>query len=101
MGTDDLAERAWLQGLIKLAAAYVHLVRRNPAGVARNLEGARSRLVEATKTSRIVPLPGDRALDLRGLIDAIDQRLTDLADHPNGPTLPAPSLPYLDGRRTR
>ena len=41
MGTDDLAERALLQGLIKLAAAYVHDVRGNPAGIARNLEGAR------------------------------------------------------------
>ncbi len=31
------AERALLQGLIKLAAAYVHDVRGNPAGIARNL----------------------------------------------------------------
>ena len=36
-----------LQGLIKLAAAYVHGVRGNPAGVARNLDGARERLLEA------------------------------------------------------
>ena len=36
MGTDDLVERAWLQGLIKLAAAYVHGVRGNPAGIVRN-----------------------------------------------------------------
>ena len=41
MGTDDRAERALLQGLIKVAAAYVHDVRGNPAGIARNLEGAR------------------------------------------------------------
>ena len=41
MGTADLAERALLQGLIKVAAAYVHGVRGNPAGIARNLEGAR------------------------------------------------------------
>ena len=41
MGTDDLVERALLQGLIKLAAAYVHGVRGNPAGIDRNLEGAR------------------------------------------------------------
>ncbi len=39
MGTDDPAERALLQGLIKLAAAYVHEVRGNPAGIVRNLEG--------------------------------------------------------------
>ncbi len=47
MGTDDLAERAAIQGLIKLAAADVHGVRGNPAGVARNLEGALARLREA------------------------------------------------------
>ena len=41
MGTDDPAERAVLQGLIKLAAAYVHDVRGNPAGVRKNLDGAR------------------------------------------------------------
>jgi len=39
MGTSDLPERALLQGLIKVAAAYVHDVRGNPAGIARNLEG--------------------------------------------------------------
>ena len=44
MGTDDRAERALLQGLIKVAAAYVHDVRGNPAGIARNLEGARALL---------------------------------------------------------
>ena len=32
MGTDDLEERALHQGLIKVAAAYVHAVRGNPAG---------------------------------------------------------------------
>ena len=32
MGTDDLAERALHQGLIKVAAAYVHAVRGNPRG---------------------------------------------------------------------
>ena len=52
MGTDDLAERALLQGLIKLAAAYVHSVRGNPAGIARNLEGARNRLEEAHEDDR-------------------------------------------------
>ena len=47
MGTDVPAERALLQGVIKVAAAYVHGVRGNPAGIARNLTGARARLVEA------------------------------------------------------
>ena len=39
MGSPDLAERALLQGLIKVAAAYVHDVRGNPPGIARNLDG--------------------------------------------------------------
>src|SRR3989337_2120297 len=47
MGTDVPADRALLQGLIKLAAAYVHAVRGNPRGIVRNLEGARARLEEA------------------------------------------------------
>ena len=42
MGTDDLAERELYQGLIKLAAAFVHGVRGNPLGIAKNLEGARA-----------------------------------------------------------
>lgn len=44
MGTRDLPERELLQGLIKLAAAFVHGARSNPAGVAKNLIGARARL---------------------------------------------------------
>jgi hypothetical protein len=36
MGTADMAERALIQGLIKVAAADVHAVRGNPAGVRRN-----------------------------------------------------------------
>ncbi|MGO9180204.1 MAG: DUF309 domain-containing protein [Candidatus Limnocylindrales bacterium] len=44
MGTDDPAERALYQGLIKLSAAGVHAVRGNPEGVRRNLLGAATRL---------------------------------------------------------
>jgi predicted metal-dependent hydrolase len=44
MGAEALAERELLQGLIKLSAAYVHLVRGNPAGVAKNLRGALARI---------------------------------------------------------
>lgn len=47
MGTRDVAERDALQGLIKLAAAYVHAVRGNPLGVAKNLDGAAERLHRA------------------------------------------------------
>jgi Domain of unknown function (DUF309). len=89
MGTADLAERALLQGLIKVAAAYVHEVRGNPTGLARNLQGARALLVEARATGPAVNVAG---IDLAGLIDEIDQRLDDLAAHPEGPTLGPPDL---------
>jgi predicted metal-dependent hydrolase len=73
MGSDDLAERALLQGLIKLAAAYVHRVRGNPRGIATNLRGARDRLAEARADGR-----HDAGLDLDALLDDIDQRLAQL-----------------------
>lgn len=92
MGTDDLVERAWLQGLIKLAAAYVHGVRGNPAGIVRNLEGARSRLAEAAARTPTVATPDGSRLDLEALVLAIDRRLADLARHPAGPTLEPPDL---------
>jgi len=44
MGAADLPERALLSGLIKLAAAFVHDARGNPAGVVKNLAGAAVRL---------------------------------------------------------
>jgi uncharacterized protein len=92
MGTDVPADRALLQGLIKVAAAYVHGVRGNPAGIVRNLEGARARLVEAEEDRRVAGLP-DPFVNLPELIAAIDNRLADLAVHPEGPTLGPPELP--------
>ena len=96
MGTDDLVERAWLQGLIKLAAAYVHDVRGNPAGIVRNLEGARSRLAEAAALTPVAAAPDGSRLDLEVLVTAIDLRLADLATHPSGATLGPPELPRND-----
>jgi predicted metal-dependent hydrolase len=92
MGTDVPADRALLQGLIKLAAAYVHAVRGNPAGIVRNLQGARARLVESDEERLAAGLP-DPWLDVPGLVAAIDLRLADLAAHPDGPNLGAPELP--------
>lgn len=89
MGTPDLPERALLQGLIKVAAAYVHDVRGNPAGIIRNLTGARALLEEARTTGPAINVAG---LDLPALVAAIDARLDDLADHPSGPTLGPPAL---------
>jgi hypothetical protein len=71
MGTDDLAERALHQGLIKLAAAYVHASRGNPAGIAKNLAGA----------SRHLKLAGPAAptwrVDVTALRADIEVRLVD------------------------
>jgi len=84
MGTDDPGERDLVSGLIKVAAAYVHAVRGNPRGVARNLEGARDRLRRVPDGD---PVPHLR-VDVGGLRDAIDRRLADLAD--DRPTNPIP-----------
>jgi predicted metal-dependent hydrolase len=73
MGTSDLPERELYQGLIKLAAAFVHGVRGNPAGIAKNLLGAREHLLEAAASGR------DGGLDLVDLLAAIDERLAALA----------------------
>jgi len=51
MGTADPAERDLYQGLIKLAAAFVHQVRGNRAGVTKNLVGARGRIAAAADES--------------------------------------------------
>ena len=77
MGTDVIGERELIQGLIKLAAAYVHGVRGNPLGVQKNLRGARTRLAAAHGGRLAVPeLAG---LDVDRLIAAIDRRLAGTA----------------------
>jgi predicted metal-dependent hydrolase len=65
MGTDDLAERALLQGLIKLAAAFVHAARGNPRGVAKNLRGAHDHLRQpgAGAAGAAVGVDAERLLD--------------------------------------
>lgn len=92
MGTDDLAERALHQGLIKLAAAFVHGVRGNPAGIAKNLAGAREHLAAAVGT----PAAETSGLDLAALVRAIDERLARLAAHPSDVSIEAPALPRTD-----
>jgi Domain of unknown function (DUF309) len=83
MGSADAAEREFLQGLIKLAAAYVHAVRGNPLGMTKNLRGARARLLASSA------YPAE--IDTAALLAAIDERLTGLA----GGTLPALDPPTL------
>ena len=69
MGTRDLGERELLQGLIKLAAAFVHAARSNAAGVTKNLRGARARLAESGDAGARL------GIDLPALLAAIDARL--------------------------
>jgi hypothetical protein len=89
MGTDDPAERELDQGLIKLAAAFVHGVRGNPIGIARNLAGARTRLAAAVGTTPALA----SGLDIGALVAAIDDRLAHLAANPADASLDAPTLP--------
>jgi hypothetical protein len=87
MGTADPAERDLHQGLIKLAAGYVHAVRGNPLGMAKNLTGARERLAAAFAAGCDA-----RGLDLPILLGEIDARLARLRAHPDDVTLDAPPL---------
>ncbi len=83
MGTPDELERFLYQGLIKLAAAYVHDVRGNPRGRTKNLVGARAFL------AAVVAGGGDDAgFDLPAIVGQIDERLasTDV-DTGGSPTL--------------
>jgi predicted metal-dependent hydrolase len=86
MGTDDLPERELYQGLIKVAAAFVHSVRGNPRGIARNLEGARERLAAADAAGRT------EGLDLADLLSAVDHRLARLASDPDASPIEPPIL---------
>jgi predicted metal-dependent hydrolase len=69
MGTKDLAERELLQGLIKLAAAFVHGARSNPAGAAKNLRGARARLLAGRDAGAHL------GIDVDTLLQAVDRQL--------------------------
>jgi hypothetical protein len=77
----EALERDLHQGLIKLAAGYVHAVRGNPEGMLKNLRGARDRLevVALAGSPAIASLPDRGLLDAESLVAAIDQRLHELA----------------------
>ncbi len=70
MGARDLAERELIQGVIKLAAAFVHGARSNPKGIEKNLRGARDRLAGAGAAG------AGLRVDLPALLAAIDERLS-------------------------
>lgn len=91
MGTADPAERDVYQGLIKLAAAYVHRARGNTLGMAKNLAGASARLASAAERG-----PALVAGISVGQLLADVRRRTPPAGSPADATLPAPILPYED-----
>ena len=71
MGTRDLAERELLQGLIKLAAAFVHGARSNRAGVAKNLRGASARIAAGREAGPWLGIDTDQLLaDIGAWLDA-------------------------------
>ena len=82
MGTADVPERDLHQGLIKLAAAYVHAVRGNPLGVRKNLLGARERLAAASAAG-----VDSRGIDLVALLRDVDARLAAGGARVDPPTL--------------
>ena len=88
MGTDDPAERALHSGLIKLAAAFVHAVRGNPAGVEKNLAGARDRLTNAAGAGETL------AIDVGVLLARVDACLAAIArgDPPPPIEIPRPEV---------
>ena len=87
MGAADPAERDLHQGLIKLAAGYVHAVRGNPLGMLKNLSGSRERVAAALAAGC-----DPRGLDLESLLRQIDDRLGRLQADPHVVTLDAPRL---------
>ncbi|CAN5480175.1 hypothetical protein BH20CHL7_BH20CHL7_02680 [soil metagenome] len=91
MGTADVAERALVQGLIKLAAADVHAARGNPRGVARNLDGALDQMRDAHATSAS-HAPGI-TVDLTSLMDLVAARLSRAAAGETTPTIRIPWRP--------
>ena len=90
MGASDPGERDLYQGLIKLAAAYVHSVRGNPAGVAKNLRGARDRLADAVEAGAVA------GIDAADLVAQVDRRLSRPA---TSAALPPPVMRAVTERR--
>ena len=90
MGTSNPAERYLYQGLIKLAAGYVHAVRGNPIGFSRNLQGSRNYLETSLRLDPGVALGA--GIDLAELLVRVDARLTAVAAIANEPVVAAAPL---------
>jgi predicted metal-dependent hydrolase len=86
MGARAVSERELIQGIIKLAAAFVHDARSNPAGIEKNLRGARARLAEAGAAGRRL------GVDVPAVLAAIDERLSEPM-RAGDPAIPITRLP--------
>ena len=81
MGSAIAAERDLDQGLIKLAAAYVHAQRGNALGMRKNLDGARKRLGAVVERHGAAgdAAQRDARVDARRLLVEIDAAIDRLA----------------------
>ena len=82
MGTADTAERELIQGLIKLAAGFVHAARDNALGVRKNLAGAREHLAAAHAAEAAgdaIAVPELASIDVVRLIGDIDRIVAHVA----------------------
>jgi hypothetical protein len=97
MGSAVAAERDLDQGLIKLAAAYVHAKRGNALGMRKNLEGARKRLGAVVERHGATgeAAQRDARVDARRLLVEIDAAIERLA--PSGTAGRAMDAPEAEG----
>lgn len=86
MGAGDPGERALHSGLIKVAAAFVHAVRGNPAGTEKNLAGARVRLANAVGAGATV------GIDVGELLARVDACRAAIAGGTEPPPIEIPRL---------
>jgi hypothetical protein len=94
MGASDPVERDLYQGLIKLAAAYVHRARGNALGMTKNLAGAHGRLARVA----VAAAPTAEGFDVTALVAEVRRRLPaagGAADLSIGP----PRIPMLGPAR--
>lgn len=89
MGASGPLERALHSGLIKVAAAFVHASRDNPAGVAKNLDGARVRLTIAAGADETL------GIDVEELLARVDACRDAIA---SGHEPPPIEIPHLECR---
>lgn len=111
MGSADQSERDLDQGLIKLAAAYVHAERGNALGMRKNLLGARRRLAAVVGAPDDAGARAQRAagVDATRLLDRVETALVALeafeaverlgsagaSDEPLIRQIPPPVIPRL------